>query len=124
MSFGRQYRFHFLFAVFLVFCSVMVLRQINSNQSRHLELRESFILLFSRGYHPQAERLYQKLLTEMERLPDKALFEDFERTLTLCDPSRQAPENLIWEYHWTVSNELEKRSEASLQRALNLADQQ
>ena len=124
MSFFRQYRFHFVFAIFLAFCSIMVLRQISLNQSKHLELREAFILLYSRGYQPQAERLYQRLLAEMEHLPDKALFEDFERTLTLVDPTRQEPENLIWEYHWTVSNELDKRSEASLQRALKLAEKQ
>lgn len=124
MSFGRQYRFHFVFLAFLVFCSVMVLRQISHNQSRHLELRESFILLYSRGYRPQAERLYQRLLSEMENLPDRTLFEDFQRTLTLCNPSLQEPDNLIWEYHWTVSNELEKRSASSLQRALKLAETQ
>ena len=100
----------------------MVLRQISTNQSRHLELREAFILLHSRGYNSQAQRLYQKLLLEMERLPDKTLFEDFERTLTLVDPSRSEPDNLIWEYHWTVSNELEKRSEGNLERALKLAE--
>jgi hypothetical protein len=102
----------------------MVLRQMTLNQSKHLELREAFILLNSRGYQPQAERLYQRLLAEMEHLPDKALYEDFERTLTLVDPTRQEPENLVWEYHWTLSNELEKRSEANLQRALKLADKQ
>jgi hypothetical protein len=100
----------------------MVLRQVAMNQSKHLELREAFILLHSRGYQAQAQRLYQRLLEEMERLPDKMLFEDFERTLTLVDPSRQEPDNLIWEYHWTVSNELEKRSESNLERALKLAD--
>ena len=99
----------------------MVLRQISLNQSKHLELREAFILLYSRGYQPQAERLYERLLAEMDHLPDKVLFEDFERTLTLVDPTRQEPENLIWDYHWTVSNELEKRSEANLERALKLA---
>jgi hypothetical protein len=124
MSFGRQYRFHFVFAAFLIFCSVMVLRQINHNQSKHVDLRESFILLYSRGYRPEAERLYGKLLAEMEQLPDQVLFEDFQRTLTLCNPSQQQPENLIWEYHWTVSNELEKRSPASLQKALKLAQTQ
>ena len=124
MSFGRQYRFHFLFAAFLIFCSVMVLLQANHNQSKHLDLRESFILLYSRGYRPEAERLYGKLLVEMEQLPDRVLFEDFQRTLTLCNPAKQEPENLIWEYHWTVSNELEKRSSASLQRALKLAQTQ
>jgi hypothetical protein len=57
----------------------------------------------------------------MERVPDKALFDDFQRTLTLVKPSLQQPENLLWEYHWTVSNELEKRSESNLERALKLA---
>ena len=123
MQFVRQYRLNLLFGIILVFCSFMVIRQINVNQSKHLDLREAFILLFSRGYRPQAERLYQRLLAEMEHLPDKLLLEDFQRTLTLCDPSRSDPDNLIWEYHWTVSNELEKRSEASLQRALRLAEQ-
>lgn len=121
MHFGRQFRFQLLFIGFLLFCSVMVLRQISLNQSKHLELREAFILLYSRGYRPQAERLYLRLLAEMDHLPDKSLFEDFQRTLTLVDPSRQAPDNLIWEYHWTVSNELERRSEANLERALKLA---
>ena len=124
MYFTRHYKYQLLFGAFLVFCSVMVLRQMSMNQSKHLELREAFILLNSRGYRPQAERLYQHLLVEMDRLPDRVLFEDFQRTLTLVDPSRQEPENLIWEYHWTVSNELEKRSEASLERALKLAEKQ
>ncbi len=124
MAFGRQYRFNLAFAGFLVFCTVMVQRQANLNQSKHLELREAFILLNSRGYRPQAERLYLRLLGEMERLPDKVLFEDFQRTLTLVDPSRQAPENLVWEYHWTVSNELEKRSEKNLTHALGLAEKE
>ena len=123
MQFFRQYRLHLFFAGLLVSCSAMVVRQFNANQSGHLELREAFILLYSRGYRPQAERLYQRLLVEMEHLPNKLLLEDFQRTLTLCNPSLQEPDNLIWEYHWTVSNELEKRSEASLQRALKLAEQ-
>jgi len=122
MSFTRRYRFELVFAAFLVFCSVMVVRQFNTNQSKHLELREAFILLNSRGYRPQAERLYQNLLNEIDRLPDRTLFEDFQRTLTLVDPSRDETDNLVWQYHWTVSNELEKRSAASLQRALKLAE--
>ena len=35
----------------------------------------------------------------------------------LVDPTTQHPENLIWKYHWTVSNELERREERSLKRA-------
>ncbi|MBI5383270.1 MAG: hypothetical protein HZA90_01140 [Verrucomicrobia bacterium] len=121
MRFIRQYRSLLLFAVFLVLCSVMVIRQINANQSRHVELREAFILLHTRGYKPEAETLYDRLLKEMERLPNQELLDDFQRTLTLVDPMRDQPENLIWAYHWTVSNELETRSEASLKRALKLA---
>jgi len=124
MNMGQQYKFHLLFLAFLIFCSVMVLRQVNRNQSKHIELREAFILLHSRGYRPQAERLYQHLLAELEHLPDRTLLDDFQRTLTLVDVSAQEPENLIWEYHWTVSNELEKRSEASLERALKLAEKE
>jgi hypothetical protein len=121
MQFVRQYRPLLLFAGFLVFCSVMVLRQFNLNQSEHMELREAFVLLHSRGYQPQAERLYQRLLNELETLPNRLLLDDFQRTLTLVNPTHPDPDNLIWKYHWTVSNELEKRSESSLQRALKLA---
>ena len=117
----RQYRSVLIFALFLVFSSVMVIRQINANQTRHVELREAFILLQTRGYVPQAERLYRRLLKEMDNLPTRYLLDDFQRTLTLVDPATKHPDNLLWVYHWTVSNELEKRSEASLKRALKLA---
>ncbi len=123
MQFVRQYRPLLLFAGFLVFCSVMVIRQFNLNQSKHVELREAFILLHSRGYQAEADRLYQRLLFDLEDLPNKALLDDFQRTLTLVDPSRPEPDNLIWKYHWTVSNELEKRAESTLKRALKLAEE-
>jgi hypothetical protein len=102
----------------------MVVRQINVNQSKHAELREAFILLQTKGYKPQAQRLYQRLLLELEHLPSKGLLDDFQRTLMLVDPAVQQPENLIWKYHWTVSNELEKRSDGTLARALRMAEQE
>jgi hypothetical protein len=123
MRFIRQYRALLVFGVFLVVCSVLVVRQISVNQSRHVELREAFILLHTRGYKPEASRLFQKLLKEVDILPTKALLEDFQRTLTLVDTSGKHPENLVWQYHWTVSNELEKRSEESIKKALRLAGQ-
>ena len=123
MQFFRQYRSILILAAFLALSSVMVIRQMNSNQSRHVDLREAFILLHTRGYRPQSERLYKKLLKELEHLPTRLLLEDFQRTMTLTDTTRNQPENLIWGYHWTVSNELEKRSEASLKRALKLAEE-
>ena len=99
----------------------MVLRQSSLNQSAHSELREAFIILHSRGYTNEAQRLYNRLLRDLQTISNRDLREDFQRTLTLVDPSVQQPANLVWKYHWTVSNELEKRSEGSLARALRIA---
>src|SRR4051794_6237359 len=121
MRFLRQYRFILLFFVLLIFCSVMVLRQLNAKQTRHVEMREAFILLNTRGYTNESRRLYQKLLLEIpqsaKKLSDKQLLDDFQRTLLLVDPSTQQTNNLIWNYHWTLSNELDRRSESTLVRA-------
>ena len=121
MRFLRQYRFILLFLALLVFCSVMVLHQINARQSKHVELRESFILLHTRGYTNEAQRLYQKLLLTMPNLSKKQLLDDFQRTLLLVDPYTQQTNNLIWKYHWTVSNELDRQAESTLERAKKLA---
>lgn len=123
MPFLRHYRSWLIFAVFLIACSVLVVRQFSANQHQHVELREAFILLYNRGYQPQAEHLYEKLLAQMPRLSDQQLLDDFQRTITLVNPTRPHPENLIWKYHWTVSNEMERRSVKALTRALKLADQ-
>lgn len=121
MRFFRRNRYFLIFAALLLFCGMMVLRQMAANQSAHTDLRESFILLQTKGYKAEAQRLFQRLLADLERLSNKALVEDFQRTLTLVDPAKQDAENLIWKYHWTVSNELEKRSESTLAKALKLA---
>ena len=101
----------------------MVIRQLDSNQSKHVELREALILLHARGYTNEAGRVYQKLLHDVPGLPNKALMEDFQRTRLLVDPAPNQPDNLIWNYHWYVSNELDKRSETTLVRARKLADE-
>ena len=101
----------------------MVLRQFNTNHKRHNELREAFILLHSKGYTNQADRLYYRLLVEIERVPHRVLFDDFQRTMMLVEPGVPQPRNLIWKYHWTVSNELEKRSPKAFARALKLAEE-
>ena len=121
MRFLRRNRYFLIFSVLLLFCGMMVLRQLETNQSAHTDLREAFILLQTKGYKNEAQRLFQRLLSELEELPNKALTEDFQRTLTLIDPAKQDADNLIWKYHWTVSNELEKRSESTLAKALKLA---
>jgi len=118
----RRNRFSLVFLALVVFCSAMVVRQFMANQSKHLELREAFILLYSKGYRPEAERLYKRLLRDLEAIPNKTLMDDYQRTLLLVDPMTQQPDNLIWRYHWTVSKELEQRSESTLLRARKLAE--
>jgi hypothetical protein len=123
VNFLRQYRFVLLFLLLLVFCSIMVIRQLNAKQSKHVDVREAFILLHTRGYTNYANRLYQTLLRELPDLPSKALIDDFQRTLPLVDAGGNHPENPLWKYHWTVSNEMERRSESNLRHAIQLAEE-
>ena len=123
MMYARRIRVWLAFAILLVFCSVMVVTQMQANLSKHVELREAFILLESKGYHPQAKNLYQKLIKELENLPDSALLDDYDRTLSLVGGTQDDPENLIWRYHWTVSNEMDQRSHSALGKALKMAEE-
>lgn len=122
MYFWQRYRYAWLFLAMLVFCSIMVIRQYRQNEDRRVELREAFILLHSRGYTNEAQRLFARLIDDVSKLTDRQLVDDFQRTMNLVDPSIPNENNLIWRYHWTVSNEMEKRSEATLRRALKLAN--
>jgi gamma-glutamylcysteine synthetase len=126
MRFLRQYRFILLFFALLVFCSVMVLKQMSAKQSKHIELREAFILLHTRGETDAAERLYRKLLVSLPKLSQKELLDDFQRTLLLIDPDPNTHQtnNLIWKYHWTVSNEMNRQDESTLKRARALAGEE
>jgi hypothetical protein len=123
MRFVRRYRFVVLLFALLIVCGVMAARQYLANQAKHVEMREAFILLYSKGYRPEAERLYNRLMLDLEDLSDKSLMEDYQRTLMLVDPLAQQRDNPVWRYHWTLSNELEKRSVGALKRALKLAGQ-
>src|SRR6267142_416417 len=102
----------------LVALSVLVIQKVYSRESRHAEIREAFILLYTRGYTNEANRLYEKLLRDLNSLSNKQVIDDFQRTLLLVDPSSCQPSNLIWKYHWTISNQLEIRSESTLKQAL------
>jgi hypothetical protein len=119
----RQYHFVWSFLAVLVFCSVMVLRQFKLNHERHNDLREAFILLHSKGYTNQAERLYYRLLIQIGHVPNRVLFDDFQRTMMLVDPDVPQPKNLVWKYHRTIGDELEKRSPRIFARALRLAEE-
>ena len=117
----QQYRFFLLFLALLVFCSLMVLRQFNVNRSKHIELREAFVLLQARGYTNQALKLYDRLLSELPEEPNRVLLDDFQRTMMLVGHGAQHPDSPLWKYHQTVGRELERRSESSINRALKLA---
>jgi len=107
----------------LVALSVLLIQKAYSRQSRHSEIREAFILLYMRGYTNEANRLYEKLLRDLPSLSNKQVIDDFQRTLLLVDPSSSQPNNLIWKYHWTISNQLEIRSESTLKQALKIAEE-
>src|SRR5439155_18034443 len=124
VSFFRQYRVMLVIMLLLVVGSVLLIQRIHSRQSRHVEIREAFILLHTRGYTNEATRLYQKLLNDLQDLSNKQVMDDFQRTLLLVDPSAYQPSNLLWKYHWTVSNEMDKRSESTLTRALKLSEEE
>lgn len=122
MRFLREHRFLFWFLALLVFCSVMVVRQYRSNQSQHDELRDAFILLYTKGYRREAERIYERLIRDYYKLSNEQLNRDFFQTLVLIDPlATNQTNNLIYNYHWTVSKEMDKRLDRTLQRALKLA---
>jgi len=125
MRFLRQYRFIVVFFLLLIFCTVMWVRQINLKQSKHVEMREAFILLFMRNYTNEARHLFDKLVMEVPKytgtLSDKEVLDDFQRTLLLVDPYSNQTNNLIWRYHWMLSEELDKRSVDLLERAHKLA---
>jgi len=114
---------YFTLGTFLivVFSSVMVVRQFLINQSKHEETREAFILLCNKGYTEESHRLYQRLMLRLEETPQKNLIEDLQRTAMLINPAEAQPDNLIWKYHWSVKNELEKRTTTELAKALKLS---
>jgi len=125
MSFVRQFKFILIFFALLIFCAVMVVRQYNLKQDKHVEMREAFILLHTRNETNDARRLFDKLVLEIpqwqKKLSDRQLLDDFQRTLVLVDPYSQQTNSLLWRYHWTLSDELNRRAESSLERARKLA---
>ena len=124
VTFFRQYRVMLVIMLLLVVASILLIQRFHVRQSRHVEIREAFILLHTRGYTNEATRLYQKLLNNLQNLSNKQVMDDFQRTLLLVDPSAYQPSNLLWKYHWTVSNEMDKRSESTLMRALKLSEEE
>jgi len=122
MRFLRRYKFVILFLLLLVPCSYMVAVQKYLNKSKHVELREAFILLHSKGYNTEAQRLYDRLLRNLQTESIDIIYDDYQRTLLLVDPTSSHSENLIWRYQATLGKELDQRNKGPLARALRLAE--
>ena len=118
MRFLRRHQYLLCFLGLLVFSSVMVLRQFLDNQSAHVELREDFLLLHERGETKACDSLYQQLIEALAGLDERSLVDDLQRTRLLVDPKTPDVSNLVWKYHVSVKNELQRRSEKRLARVL------
>jgi len=125
MRFLRQHKFTLIFLGVLVFCSVMVILQIEWKRSRkefkHIELREAMILLQTGGYSNEASRLYLRILPDVAKLSDKQLLDDWQRAVVLIDPGLHQPSNNIYKYYWGVRQEMERRADGHIDRARKLA---
>lgn len=122
MRFIRERKFLLAMAVVLSFSAVMAVRQFAQNQARHAELREAFIFLHSRGHNAEAEKLYSRLLWNLESEPTRHLIEDVQRTASLA-PTNQSPStNILIRYHITIKKELEKRFEEEYVKAKKLSE--
>ncbi len=124
MNFLRQYKFILAFLALLVFCSVMVIRQLHLNQSRHVELREALILLHSGGYTNEARRIFLRLHRDVGKLSNKELIDDWQRAVILVDPSARPKTDPVWEYYWVVRREMEFRGISAIKRARKLAEEE
>lgn len=123
MRFVHRNVYLLLFCAVLVLSSILVIRQFMTNVSAHVERREDFIVLYERGHVKIAEHLYQVLIKNFPKLSDSALWNDAHRTAMLVDAKAPQPNSLIWKYHFTVRNELARRTEWRLARVLKETQQ-
>lgn len=125
MHFLRRHQYLLCFLAVLVLSCFMVVRQFVANQSAHIRLREDFILLNDSHRARSAAQLYQVLIQQLPGLGEKALVADLERMSTVVDPRHPAStRNLEWKYYVSVKNELRKRAQSHLARALRQARSQ
>jgi hypothetical protein len=122
MSFLRRNQYLLLFVAVLTFSCVMVVRQYLINQSAHVQMLEDFLMLCEREEVKPSEKLYQLLIQQLPELNDKSLVDHLARTGMLVDPKTPNPASLVWKYHVSVKNELARRSNQRLARALKRAE--
>jgi hypothetical protein len=122
MRFIRERKFLLAMAVVLIFSGVMAVRQFIENQTNHAEWREAFIFLHGKGHNAEAEKLYARLLWNLQHEPTRHLIEDLQRT-SLIAPTNQSPStNILVRYHITIKRELEKRFEQEYLKARKLSE--
>jgi hypothetical protein len=121
MQFWRTYRAPLLFVVVVLFCAFMTIYQSREYGLRHIRMREDFLLLHGQGYSDEAEWYYQRLVRQLDRLSERMLLEDYQRTVLLVDPGAKQLDNLVWKYHWVVKNKLEMRARQRLHGVLSAA---
>ena len=121
MRFFRRHIHAFLFFAVLALSSVMVVRQFLLNQSAHVQAREDFMALQQKGHHQIAEHRYQLLIHALPKLSESVLWDDLQRTLMVVDTKTPQVDNLIWKYQVSVRNELNKRIDLRVERALERA---
>ena len=124
MRFLRQYKYVLIFLILLVICSVMVVHEYLAAELAHVERREDFILLHSRGREKETERLYQRMIQELPGMSDRMLAEDLQRTSLLLNPQAPETDGLIRKYNVSVKNELTRRADRRISREFQAADQQ
>jgi hypothetical protein len=122
MRLARQRNFVLALMVVLIFSAVMAVRQYAENQSRHAELREAFIFLHSRGYHAEAEKLYPKLLGNLQHEPTRHLVEDLQRTSIVAPTNESPATNVLVRFHRSIKRELESRFEREYLQARKIAE--
>jgi hypothetical protein len=62
------------------------------------------------------------MIQSLPKLSDNELWEDYQRTAMLVDIKTPQMENLIWKYHVSVKNELDKRIERRVEQAIERAE--
>jgi hypothetical protein len=111
MRFIREQKFLLALGVLLFFSSVMAVRQVIENQSRHAELREALIFLQTKNHPLEAQRVYQRLFSQLREEPTRHLIDDLQRTTALTSGGQSPETNLIVRYHSFAKKELERRLE-------------
>ena len=123
MRFLRRYQYLLCFLGLLVVASILVVYQFRANESAHIKLRENFILLHDEGKAEACDEIYQQLIQNLDRLDERTLVDDLQRTSLLVDNKSNDVDNLVWKYHVSVKKEVQQRAERRVAAVLQSGDE-